>query len=136
MTGKIMLAAAVSLILTAAWSADPSANVPVDKLAAAKDSPKQEPEQKQKPAAKEKKTDPEEEAAKIRELENQRRALFRRLQQKRIDLLKNNPKLNKMYLDILRQTQELAIELDSDMEIRALNNELREVEKQLNEKRK
>ena len=53
-----------------------------------------------------------------------------------MELLKNNPKLRKMYLEIVRQTQELAIELDSDLDIRSLNRDLRQVETQLKAKRK
>lgn len=137
MTGKFMLIAAASLVLTAARAANPSPTSPADKLAAAKDDPKPAAvTAKAKTNEKAVKESTEEEKAKIQELEAERLALLRKLQQKRIDLLKNNPKLHKMYLDILKQTQELAIELDSDMEIRTLNRELREIETKLKEKRK
>ena len=137
MTGKFMLIAAASLVLTAARAANPAPTSPADKLAAAKDDPKPAVAEKAKPDEKAvKKTTTEEDMAKIQELETERRALLLKLQQKRIELLKNNPKLHKMYMDILKQTQDLAIELDSDMEIRTLNRELHEIEMQLKEKRK
>ena len=141
MPGKFMLTAAVALMLTAAWAAGPgtpAAKSPADKLAAAKDEPDPAEVQKKDAAAKpeEKKLSPEEEQEKIRQLEAERIELLKKIQKKRTELLKNNPKLRKMYLEILRQTQELAIELDSDLDIRSLNSDLREIETQLKAKRK
>ena len=141
MTGKIMLTATVSLLLTAAWSADNAApvNAPTAPApAAVKDAPKTSADapKAEDPKAETPRVLTEEEKAKIQALETERRELLRKIQQKRMELLKNNPKLRKIYLDILRQTQELAIELDSNMDIRDLNRALREVETQLKDAKK
>ena len=141
MPGKFMLTAAAALMLTAAWAAGPgapAAKSPADKLAAAEEKPAVPPTGKDAGTAKPeaKKISPEEEREQIRQLEAERIQLLRKIQNKRMELLKNNPKLRKMYLEIIRQTQELAIELDSDLDIRSLNRELREVETQLKAKRK
>lgn len=77
-----------------------------------------------------------EKAKRIEELTEKRQALLLKIHQKRKDLLKNNPKLRRMYLQLLKDTRELALELDANREMRELNDQLQEVERELNQKQK
>ncbi len=114
MTGKLMLAAGM-LVLFASVQAAPSA----DKVPSA-----QEDAVARKKAEKE-------ELAKIQELEKQCAELRSRIRKKRVQLLKNNPKLTKMYMDLVRQARELALELDSNREIQELNDAFSDADKKL-----
>lgn len=67
----------------------------------------------------------------VQVLEKQHQALMQKIQLRRVELLKNNPKLRKMYLQILQQARELALELDSDRKMQELNTEAAELEKKL-----
>lgn len=84
---------------------------------------------------KQKVTDPKaaerEKAGKIAELNSKRINLIRQIHEKRQGLLKNNPKLRRMHQQILKQVRELALELNANREMRTLNDELSEVERQL-----
>ena len=71
----------------------------------------------------------------IQTLTDQRKALLERKKQKRKGLLKNNPKIRRMYLQILKQTQQLALELDADREISQMNDQLRDIERNLDKER-
>ena len=77
-----------------------------------------------------------EEEIKIQELLYQRNELIRKIHQKRVDLLKNNPKLRRMYLQLLKQTRELAMELDSNREMRMMNDALNEINRKLEQEQK
>ena len=77
-----------------------------------------------------KKISPEEEA-RVRELQDQRNELLQKIHRKRVELLKNDPKLHRMYIQLLKQTRALALELDSNREMRELNDALSEVEKKI-----
>ncbi len=70
-------------------------------------------------------------AEKIAELNSKRTGLIRRIHEKRQELLKNNPKLRRMHQQLLKQVRELALELNANREMRTLNDELSEVERQL-----
>lgn len=72
-----------------------------------------------------------EKAGKIAELNSKRTELIRRIHEKRQGLLKNNPKLRRMHQQLLKQVRELALELNANREMRTLNDELGEVERQL-----
>ena len=72
-----------------------------------------------------------EKAQKIAELNSKRTDLIRRIHEKRQGLLKNNPKLRRMHQQLLKQVRELALELNANREMRTLNDELSEVERQL-----
>ncbi len=72
-----------------------------------------------------------EKARKIAELNSKRTDLIRRIHEKRQGLLKNNPKLRRMHQQLLKQVRELALELNANREMRTLNDELSEVERQL-----
>ena len=72
-----------------------------------------------------------EKARKIEELNSKRTDLIRRIHEKRQGLLKNNPKLRRMHQQLLKQVRELALELNANREMRTLNDELGEVERQL-----
>ena len=84
---------------------------------------------------KQKVTDPKaaerEKAGKIAELNSKRINLIRQIHEKRQGLLKNNPKLRRMHQQLLKQVRELALELNANREMRTLNDELSEVERQL-----
>lgn len=84
-----------------------------------------------KPAAVSAKNAEQERAAKIAELSSKRTDLIRKIHLKRQDLLKNNPKLRRMYQQLLKQTRELALELDANREMRQLNDGLADVERRL-----
>ena len=70
-------------------------------------------------------------AERIAALDQQRTELMMKIHRKRQELLKNNPKLRKMHQLLLKQTRELALELDSNIQMRKLNDSLRDVERQL-----
>ena len=72
-----------------------------------------------------------EKAGKIAELNSKRTDLIRRIHEKRQGLLKSNPKLRRMHQQLLKQVRELALELNANREMRTLNDELGEVERQL-----
>ena len=72
-----------------------------------------------------------EKARKIAELNSKRTDLIRRIHEKRQGLLKSNPKLRRMHQQLLKQVRELALELNANREMRTLNDELSEVERQL-----
>ena len=84
---------------------------------------------------KQKVTDPQaaerEKAGKIAELNSKRTDLIRRIHEKRQGLLKHNPKLRRMHQQLLKQVRELALELNANREMRTLNDELSDVERQL-----
>jgi hypothetical protein len=77
------------------------------------------------------KTAEREKARKLAELNSKRTELFRKLHEQRQNLLKNNPKLRRMHQQLLKQARELALELNANREMRKLNDELSEVERQL-----
>ena len=77
------------------------------------------------------KTAEREKARKLAELNSKRTELIRRIHEKRQNLLKNNPKLRRMHQQLLKQVRELALELNANREMRTLNDELSEVERQL-----
>lgn len=79
----------------------------------------------------EQKTAEQEKAERIAALDQQRTELVLKIHKKRQELLKSNPKLRKMHQQLLKQTRELALELDSNIQMRRLNNSLRDVERQL-----
>jgi len=64
-------------------------------------------------------------------LQTEKAELIRKIVQKRAELLKNDPKLHRMYIQLLKQTRALALELDSNREMRELNDALSEVEKKI-----
>ena len=68
---------------------------------------------------------------KIQSLTVQHRDLLEKQKRKRKELLKNNPKIRRMYLQILKQARQLALELDANREIRQINDQLQEIEKTL-----
>ena len=72
-----------------------------------------------------------ERALKLAELNKERTDLLRKIHLKRQELLKNNPKLRRMHQQLLKQTRELALELDANREMRQLNDSLDEVERRL-----
>jgi|GEM_PF-2576651 len=124
-TGKFAMTAA-ALILCSAVKADPwptPAQSPAPAPAAAPAAP---------PAAGSaaaKKASPD--AAKIASLQSEKNELIRKIVLKRTELLKNDPKLHRMYIQLLKQTRALALELDSNREMRELNDALSEVEKKI-----
>ena len=69
--------------------------------------------------------------ARIQTLTAQHSDLIEKQKKKRQELLKTNPRLRRMYLQILKQTRQLALELDSDREMNALNDQIHAVEKEL-----
>ncbi len=77
------------------------------------------------------KTAEQEKAEKIAELNSKRTELIGKIHRKRQELLKNNPKLRRMYQQQLKQTLELALELDANREMRQLNDGLADVERRL-----
>ena len=72
-----------------------------------------------------------EKAEKLANLNSKRTELIRKIHEKRQDLLKNNPKLRRLHQQLLKQARELALELNANREMRALNDNLSEVERQL-----
>ena len=60
--------------------------------------------------------------------------LLRKRQQKKADLLKNDLRLRRLRNQILRLARELALEVDSRQEIRALNEEISKVDQLLQQK--
>lgn len=73
--------------------------------------------------------------ARIRSLTEQHRGLLEKQKQKRKELLKNNPKIRRMYLQILKQVRQLAMELDANREISQINDRIHETEKELRQER-
>ena len=71
----------------------------------------------------------------IQTLTDQRRELLEKKKQKRTGLLKNNPKMRRMYLQILKQARQLALELDADREISQMNDQLHDIERNLEKER-
>lgn len=116
MTGKWILTAAVCLMLS-----EVSAVQPV------------QPVKKTEPGTAEKRISPEE-MQKIQELKNLRLEILKNIRKKRAELLSGNPKLRKMYLQLLQLSRELALELDSNREMKELNDAYYEIEKKLNQK--
>ncbi len=114
MTGKLMLAAGMLALFTSVQAAPTPGTTSAQEDAVAR-----------KKAEKE-------ELAKIQELEEQCAQLRTRIVEKRAQLLKTNPKLTKMYLELVRQARELALELDSNREIQELNEAYLETGKKLN----
>jgi len=76
-----------------------------------------------------------EKTARVQTLTAQRNDLLGKQKQKRQELLKTNPKLRRMYLQILKQTRQLALELDANREIRQMNDKIHEIEKDLEKER-
>ena len=72
-----------------------------------------------------------EKAKKLAELSIKRTELIRKIHEVRKELLKNNPKLRRMHQQLMKQTRELALELEANREMRKLNDNLTEVERQL-----
>ena len=72
-----------------------------------------------------------EKAEKLANLNNKRTELIRKIHEKRQVLLKSNPKLRRMHQQLLKQARELALELNANREMRTLNDDLTEVERQL-----
>lgn len=72
-----------------------------------------------------------EKAKRITELNRTRTDLILKIHKKRQELLKNNPKLKRLYQQLLKQTRELALELNANNEMRKLNDSLNDVERQL-----
>jgi len=73
--------------------------------------------------------------ARIRTLTEQHRGLLEKQKQKRKELLKTNPKIRRMYLQILKQVRQLAMELDANREISQINDRIHETEKELRKER-
>ena len=126
-TGKIVMTAA-ALILCSAVKADPWPSpaqhpAPAAQPAAAPAAKKDSPAKPTQLTA--------EETAKIAELQAQKNEIIRKIVLKRTELLKNDPKLQRMYIQLLKQTRALALELDSNREMRELNDALAEVEKKM-----
>ncbi|MBO4646751.1 MAG: hypothetical protein J5806_01180 [Lentisphaeria bacterium] len=127
-TGKIAITAA-AFILCSVVKADPWPNPaqrpapaaePAASPAAAKsDSPAKPPQLTA------------EETAKLAQLQAEKTELLRKIVLKRTELLKNDPKLQRMYIQLLKQTRALALELDSNREMRELNDALADVEKKM-----
>ena len=70
-------------------------------------------------------------AAKLAELQAEKAELVRKIALKRTELLKNDPKLHRMHIQLLKQIRALALEMDSNREMRELNDALSEVEKKM-----
>jgi len=70
-------------------------------------------------------------AEKLAQLNGKRTELIRKIHERRQFLLKSNPKLRRLHQQLLKQTRELALELNANREMRTLNDELTEVERQL-----
>lgn len=115
MTGKLLLAAGLLAIFAAVQNAS------ADTV----------PRPKPDIAGRELTPPPPEKAEKIQDLKNQRKELLVKIQKRRAELLKNNPKLMKMYLKLLKQARELALELDADRQIQELNEAYLKVVKKL-----
>ena len=118
MTGKFMLAAGLLVLFAPLWGAPSkgSASEEQSDIVARKIAEK-------------------EELAKVRELEEERAEILARIRKKRAELLKSNPKMIKMYLDLLKKARELALELDSDPDIQEMNDARSKVEKKLHQLR-
>ena len=118
MTGKFMLAAGMLILFAPVWGAPAKGSASDDQsdVVARKIAEK-------------------EELARIRELEQQHAELLARIRKKRAELLKSNPKMIKMYLDLLKKARELALELDSDPDIQEMNETRSEMEKKLHQLR-
>ena len=117
---KRMIFTAAALLTAAGYGAD---GITIDNLSGAR--------KENQPAAVSQKTAEEEKAEKVAELTRQRKELIRKIQQKRKELLKNNPKLRRMYQQLLKQTRELALELDANREMRQLNDDLGDIDRRL-----
>ena len=117
---KRMLFTAAAFLAAAGFGAD---GITIDNVSGARTETKQKAVS-QKAAEQEK-------ARKISELNSKRTELIRRIHEKRQGLLKNNPKLRRMHQQLLKQVRELALELNANREMRTLNDELSEVERQL-----
>ena len=117
---KRMLFTAAAFLAAAGFGAD---GITIDNVSGARTETKQKAVS-QKAAEQEK-------AARIAELNSKRTELTRRIHLKRQELLKNNPKLRRMYQQLLKQTRELALELDANREMRQLNDSLSDVERRL-----
>ena len=76
-----------------------------------------------------------EKSTRIRTLTDQHRELIEKQKQKRKELLKTNPKIRRMYLQILKEARQLALELDANREISQINDRLHEIEKDLEKER-
>ena len=117
---KRMLFTAAAFLAAAGFGAD---GITIDNVSGARTETKQKTIS-QKAAEREK-------AARIAELNSKKTELTRKIYQKRQELLKNNPKLRRMYQQLLKQTRELALELDANREMRQLNDSLSDVERRL-----
>lgn len=117
---KRILLIATALLAVKSYGAD---GITIDNLSGVKTETKQEEISR--------KTTEQEKAEKLAELNSKRLELLRKIHQKRQELLKNNPKLRRMYQQLLKQTRELALELDANREMRKLNDSLSEVERRL-----
>ena len=73
--------------------------------------------------------------ARIQTLTVQHRELLEKQKRKRKELLKTNPKIRRMYLQILKQVRQLAMELDANREISQINDRIHETEKELRKER-
>ena len=125
-TGKFAITAA-ALILCSAVKADPwptPAQSPAQ--AAAPASAAAKPDTPVKPAQL-----TAEETAKLAKLQAERAELVRKIALKRAELLKHDPKLQRMYIQLLKQVRALALELDSNREMRDLNDALADVDKKM-----
>ena len=73
--------------------------------------------------------------ATIQTLTVQHRELLEKQKRKRKELLKTNPKIRRMYLQILKQVRQLAMELDANREISQINDRIQDTEKELQKER-
>ena len=73
--------------------------------------------------------------ARIQTLTVQHRELLEKQKRKRKELLKTNPKIRRMYLQILKQVRQLAMELDANREISQINDRIQDTEKELQKER-
>ena len=74
--------------------------------------------------------------AEAEKLLKEKAELRQKMLKTRANLLKNDPKLRKLYLDLMRTTRQLAIELNSQPEMRKLNDSLSEVNEKLEKLKK
>ena len=119
MIKRMMLLSASLLMLNTAWAGSP---------AAAPDLVSEDKDGNISTAIREK-------TERIQTLTAEQGNLVEKQKQKRKELLKNNPKLRRMYLQILKQARQLALELDADREISQINDRLHEIGKNLDKER-
>ena len=123
MTGKFIVFTAMSFLLSAAHAAPVQTGKSSEQRSA------------QTEAAASKKVSSQD-SEKVKTLQEQRRELIIKIQKTRMELLKKDPKLRRMHLQLIKQTRELALELDANREMRALNDALFELEQKLEREQK